>query len=53
MGINLNATHHHSARSSLSMGVATPLHRGRGTATYDIAITDEQDRRIARHASPA
>ncbi|WP_461069949.1 hypothetical protein [Streptomyces pseudoechinosporeus] len=23
------------------------------TATYDIAITDEQDRRIARHASPA
>jgi uncharacterized protein (TIGR00369 family) len=27
-------------------GVATPLHLGRSAATYQIVITDEQDRRV-------
>lgn len=27
-------------------GVATPVHRGRSTATYEIVITDEQDKRV-------
>ncbi|GAB3009171.1 hotdog fold thioesterase [Streptomyces pseudoechinosporeus] len=46
VGIDLNATHHRSARSGLVTGVATALHRGRSSATYDIAITDEDNRRI-------
>jgi uncharacterized protein (TIGR00369 family) len=27
-------------------GVATPVHRGRSTATYEIVISDEEDRRV-------
>ncbi|MGO4759770.1 thioesterase, partial [Streptomyces sp. 2MCAF27] len=30
----------------LVTGVATPVHRGRSPATYEIVITDEQDRRV-------
>jgi uncharacterized protein (TIGR00369 family) len=33
-------------RSGLVTGVATPVHRGRSTATYEIVISDEQDRRV-------
>jgi 1,4-dihydroxy-2-naphthoyl-CoA hydrolase len=46
VGVDLNCTHHRSARSGLVTGVATPLHRGRTTATYEIVISDEQDRRV-------
>ncbi|MEV5609263.1 hotdog fold thioesterase [Streptomyces sp. NPDC052225] len=46
VGVDLNCTHHRSARSGLVTGVATPVHRGRTTATYEIVITDEQDRRV-------
>ncbi|WP_420033110.1 PaaI family thioesterase [Streptomyces sp. cg28] len=46
VGVDLNCTHHRSARSGHVTGVATPVHRGRTTATYDIVITDEQDRRV-------
>ncbi|MFE5856038.1 PaaI family thioesterase [Streptomyces sp. NPDC056500] len=46
VGVDLNCTHHRGVRSGLVTGVATPLHRGRSTATYDIVITDEQDRRV-------
>ncbi|WP_353941953.1 hotdog fold thioesterase [Streptomyces sp. HUAS MG91] len=46
VGVDLNCTHHRSARTGLVTGVATPVHRGRTTATYDIVITDEQDRRV-------
>jgi uncharacterized protein (TIGR00369 family) len=46
VGVDLNATHHRSARSGLVTGIATALHRGRSTATYEIAITDEQNRRV-------
>ncbi|MFZ3571183.1 MULTISPECIES: hotdog fold thioesterase [unclassified Streptomyces] len=46
VGVDLNCTHHRGARSGLVTGVATPLHRGRSTATYEIVITDEQDRRV-------
>jgi uncharacterized protein (TIGR00369 family) len=27
-------------------GVATPVHRGRSTATYEIVISDEEGRRV-------
>ncbi|WP_306322256.1 MULTISPECIES: hotdog fold thioesterase [unclassified Streptomyces] len=46
VGVDLNCTHHRGARSGLVTGVATPLHRGRSTATYEVIITDEQDRRV-------
>ncbi|MFI1220641.1 MULTISPECIES: PaaI family thioesterase [unclassified Streptomyces] len=46
VGVDLNCTHHRGARDGLVTGVATPVHRGRSTATYEIVITDEQDRRV-------
>ncbi|MCF0089977.1 MULTISPECIES: hotdog fold thioesterase [unclassified Streptomyces] len=46
VGVDLNCTHHRGARSGLVTGVATPLHRGRSTATYEIVISDEDGRRV-------
>ncbi|MBT2450139.1 hotdog fold thioesterase [Streptomyces sp. ISL-43] len=46
VGVDLNCTHHRGARSGLVTGVATPVHQGRSTATYEVVITDEQDRRV-------
>ncbi|MGW1803847.1 hotdog fold thioesterase [Streptomyces sp. NPDC002078] len=33
-------------RSGRVTGVATPVHRGRSTATYEIVISDEEGRRV-------
>ncbi|MFJ2742164.1 PaaI family thioesterase [Streptomyces sp. NPDC087440] len=46
VGVDLNCTHHRSARSGRVTGTATPVHRGRSTATYEIVITDEDDKRV-------
>ncbi|MFI6521547.1 PaaI family thioesterase [Spirillospora sp. NPDC050679] len=46
VGIEINATHHRSATEGFVTGVATRLHGGRTLATYEIVITDEQDRRV-------
>ncbi|MCS0637383.1 hotdog fold thioesterase [Streptomyces sp. LP05-1] len=46
VGVDLNCTHHRGVRSGTVTGVATPVHRGRSTATYEIVITDEQDKRV-------
>ena len=46
VGVDLNATHHRGVHDGIVTGVATPLHRGRTSATYEITITDEQDRRV-------
>lgn len=46
VGVDINGTHHRAARSGLVTGVATPLHLGRTSASWAIAITDDQDRRI-------
>jgi 1,4-dihydroxy-2-naphthoyl-CoA hydrolase len=46
VGVDLNATHHRGVRDGLVTGTATPLHRGRSSATYEITITDDQDRRV-------
>ncbi|MEE1819115.1 PaaI family thioesterase [Streptomyces sp. NPDC004288] len=46
VGVDLNCTHHRGVRNGLVTGVATPVHRGRSTATYEIVISDEQDRRV-------
>ncbi|HSV66833.1 MAG TPA: hotdog fold thioesterase [Mycobacteriales bacterium] len=46
LGIEINASHHRAVTEGLVTGVCTPLHRGRTLATYQIEITDEQDRRV-------
>ncbi|SHH30525.1 hotdog fold thioesterase [Streptomyces sp. 3214.6] len=46
LGVDLNATHHRGVGSGTITGVATPIHLGRSAATYDIAISDEQGRRV-------
>ncbi|MFJ2439872.1 PaaI family thioesterase [Streptomyces sp. NPDC087658] len=46
VGVDLNCTHHRGVRDGLVTGVATPVHRGRSTATYEIVITDERDKRV-------
>ena len=46
VGVDLNCTHHRGMRSGQVTGVARPVHRGRSTATYEIVITDERDRRV-------
>jgi uncharacterized protein (TIGR00369 family) len=46
VGIEINATHHRSARTGTVTGVATALHRGRAIASYEIVITDEAGARL-------
>jgi 1,4-dihydroxy-2-naphthoyl-CoA hydrolase len=46
VGVDINATHHRGVRTGKVTGVATPVHLGRQMATYEITITDEQDRRV-------
>ena len=46
VGVDLNCTHHRGVRSGLVTGVATPVHRGRSTATYEVVISDEAGRRV-------
>ena len=46
MGIEINATHHRSATEGCVTAVATRVHGGRTLATYDIVITDDQNRRV-------
>ncbi|MFD9411591.1 PaaI family thioesterase [Streptomyces sp. NPDC059989] len=61
VGVDLNCTHHRGVRSGMVTGVATPVHRGRSTATYEVVISDEQERRVCtarltcllRDAAPA
>lgn len=46
VGVDINATHHRAVRAGTVTGIATPLHRGRGTATYEIVISDESGARV-------
>ena len=46
VGVDLNATHHRAVRSGTVRGVAVPVHLGSSIATYEVAISDEQDRRV-------
>ena len=44
--MDINATHHRSARSGVVTGVATAIHLGGTAASYEIVITDERGARI-------
>src|SRR5690606_8071340 len=46
VGTESSATHHRSVREGWVTGVATPLHRGRRTTTYEIVITDDAGKRV-------
>lgn len=46
VGIELSCSHHRAVRDGIVRATATPLHEGGSVATYEIAITDSQDRRV-------
>ncbi|RDV46141.1 thioesterase [Leifsonia sp. ku-ls] len=46
VGVDINATHHRSARSGLVTGVATAIRLGRTIASHEIVITDEDGNRL-------
>lgn len=46
VGVDINATHHKAARSGLVTGIATPVHRGRAVATFEVVIEDEAGERV-------
>ncbi|WP_435192671.1 PaaI family thioesterase [Streptomyces sp. NRRL F-5630] len=46
VGVDLSCTHHRGLSTGSVTGTATPVHRGRSTATYEIVITDESGRRV-------
>ncbi|MEI5099975.1 hotdog fold thioesterase [Streptomyces sp. PmtG] len=46
VGVDLNCTHHRGVRSGIVTGVATPVHRGRSTATYEVVISEESGKRV-------
>ncbi len=46
VGIEISATHHRAVAHGLVTGVATRVHGGRTTATYEIAISDDRGRRV-------
>lgn len=47
VGIELNITHHRSARSGTVTGTATAAHLGGTLATYDIVVEDSDGHRLA------
>ena len=46
VGLDINATHHRAAREGTVTGTAVALSLGGSIASYEVTITDEQDRRI-------
>ncbi|WP_106187740.1 PaaI family thioesterase [Umezawaea tangerina] len=46
LGLELSCTHHRAAREGLVTGVCTPLHVGRSTATFQIAVSDESGKAV-------
>jgi len=46
VGIEINGSHHRSARAGTVTGVATPLSLGKTVAVYEIVISDERGARL-------
>ena len=46
LGIELSCTHHRAATDGLVTAVSVPLHVGRTLCTFEIAVTDDRQRRI-------
>jgi uncharacterized protein (TIGR00369 family) len=46
VGVEISATHHRAAAAGQVTGIASLLHGGRTITTYEIVISDEQERRV-------
>lgn len=46
VGIEINATHHKSARTGYVTGVATPVSLGKTLCCYDVVITNDAGERV-------
>ena len=46
VGLDINATHHRAARTGHVTGTATLLSAGRTLVSYEVVVTDEDERRI-------
>ncbi len=46
VGLDINATHHRAARSGFVTATATALSLGNTLASYEVVITDDQDKRV-------
>jgi uncharacterized protein (TIGR00369 family) len=46
VGVDINATHHRSATSGTVTGVATAVHLGRSSTSYEVVLTDERGKRL-------
>ena len=46
LGLELSCSHHRAATEGEVTGVCTPLHRGRTVATFEIRISDGQQRPV-------
>ncbi|SDH28917.1 hotdog fold thioesterase [Microbacterium pygmaeum] len=47
VGVDINATHTRSATSGIVTGVCTPVHLGRSMTVHEIAVSDDQGRRLS------
>ena len=47
VGIEVNASHSRSAREGTIRAVATAIHLGKTLTTHEVAITDEEGRRLS------
>lgn len=45
VGLELSCAHHRAVTGGVVTAVCTPQHRGRSTASFEIVISDEQERR--------
>jgi 1,4-dihydroxy-2-naphthoyl-CoA hydrolase len=46
VGVDISATHHRAVRGGVVTATATPIHVGRTTACFGIAIQDDEGRRV-------
>ena len=46
VGVDINATHHRSATSGTITGVATAVHLGRSSTSYEVVLSDERGKRV-------
>lgn len=46
VGLDINATHHRSARSGVVTGVATAIRLGRKVTSHEVVVTDEEGNRL-------
>ncbi len=46
VGVDINATHHRSARSGVVTGVATAIRLGRTIASHEVIVSDEDGNRL-------